>query len=69
MSEPRFMRWEAASDTSVSFSVPGNWKSGRLWGRCDSDPSTNLSANSCLDDGCDSGLGCEPNTGTVKSLV
>lgn len=26
-----FISWEAGAFTSVSFSVPDNWKAGRIW--------------------------------------
>lgn len=56
--------WEAAPDTSVTFSVPDNWQAGRIWGRRDCDFSTNPGPNSCLDGGCNGGLECDPNTGS-----
>ncbi|KZT26175.1 thaumatin-like protein [Neolentinus lepideus HHB14362 ss-1] len=56
--------WEAAEYTSVSFTVPDNWKAGRIWARRDCDFSTNPGPNSCLDGGCNGGLECDPHTGT-----
>jgi len=56
--------WEAANHSSVSFTVPDNWKSGRIWGRRDCNFSTNPGPNSCLDGGCNGGLVCDPHTGT-----
>jgi len=57
--------WEAAAHTSVSFTVPDNWRSGRIWGRRDCDFSTGTPGpNSCLDGGCNGGLVCDPKTGT-----
>ncbi|KJA25242.1 hypothetical protein HYPSUDRAFT_418893 [Hypholoma sublateritium FD-334 SS-4] len=56
--------WEAASFTKVSFTVPDNWKAGRIWARRDCDFSTNPGPNSCLDGGCNGGLLCDPHTGT-----
>ncbi|KII91684.1 hypothetical protein PLICRDRAFT_173496 [Plicaturopsis crispa FD-325 SS-3] len=56
--------WEAAAYTSVSFLVPDDWKSGRIWGRRDCDFSTNPGPNSCVDGGCNGGLECDPQTGT-----
>ncbi|KAI0801783.1 thaumatin-like protein [Irpex lacteus] len=56
--------WEAGAYTAVSFTVPDNWKSGRIWGRrnCNfDDPSP---ATQCLDGGCNGGLLCDPHTGT-----
>ncbi|KAA1471977.1 thaumatin-like protein [Dentipellis sp. KUC8613] len=56
--------WEAPSNSQVSFTVPDNWKSGRIWGRRNCDFSTNPGPNSCLDGGCNGGLLCDPHTGT-----
>ncbi|KAJ3556649.1 hypothetical protein NP233_g6777 [Leucocoprinus birnbaumii] len=56
--------WEAGAYTAVSFSVPDNWKAGRIWARRDCDFSTNPGPNSCLDGGCNGGLVCDPHTGT-----
>ncbi|KAH9051406.1 Osmotin thaumatin-like protein [Lactarius deliciosus] len=46
--------WTAPAFTAVSFSVPDNWKAGRIWllGRRNCDFSTNPGPNSCLDGGC-----------------
>ncbi|KAI0276957.1 thaumatin-like protein [Russula aff. rugulosa BPL654] len=55
--------WESPSYTSAQFSVPDNWKSGRIWGRRDCNFST-AGVNSCLDGGCNGGLQCDPHTGT-----
>ncbi|EGN91839.1 hypothetical protein SERLA73DRAFT_173302 [Serpula lacrymans var. lacrymans S7.3] len=56
--------WAANAYTAVSFSVPDNWTSGRIWARRDCDFSTNPGPNSCLDGGCNGGLVCDPTTGT-----
>ncbi|KAJ7501448.1 thaumatin-like protein [Mycena galericulata] len=56
--------WEAASGSSVSFSVPDNWTAGRIWGRTECDFSTNPGPNSCATGGCNGGLLCDPHTGT-----
>ncbi|KAF8964741.1 thaumatin-like protein [Flammula alnicola] len=56
--------WEAKAWTKVSFTVPDNWKSGRIWGRRNCDFSTNPGPNSCLTGGCNGGLVCDPHTGT-----
>ncbi|KAH9834846.1 thaumatin [Rhodofomes roseus] len=57
--------WEAAAGTSVSFTVPGDWNSGRIWGRrdCDFSSSTDPST-SCADGGCNGGLECAKVGGT-----
>jgi len=56
--------WESPPYTSAQFSVPDNWKSGRIWGRRDCNFSTTAGVNSCLDGGCNGGLQCDPHTGT-----
>ncbi|KZT64104.1 thaumatin-like protein [Daedalea quercina L-15889] len=57
--------WEAAAGTSVSFTVPDDWTSGRIWGRrdCDFSASTDPST-SCADGGCNGGLECDTTGGT-----
>ena len=60
-------RWEQAAFQTVSFSVPDNWKSGRIWGRRNCDFSTNPGPNSCATGGCNGGLLCDPHTGTVSA--
>jgi hypothetical protein len=56
--------WESPPKNSTQFSVPDNWKSGRIWGRRNCDFSTTPGPNSCLDGGCNGGLECDPHTGT-----
>ncbi|KAF5325500.1 hypothetical protein D9619_009729 [Psilocybe cf. subviscida] len=56
--------WEAAAFTKVSFTVPDNWKAGRIWARRNCDFSSNPGPNSCLDGGCNGGLLCDAHTGT-----
>ncbi|PPQ92204.1 hypothetical protein CVT25_008978 [Psilocybe cyanescens] len=56
--------WEAGAFTKVSFTVPNNWKAGRIWARRDCNFATNPGPNSCLDGGCNGGLLCDPHTGT-----
>jgi len=56
--------WEAAAFTKVSFTVPDNWKAGRIWGRRNCNFATNPGPNSCLTGGCNGGLVCDRNTGT-----
>jgi len=56
--------WEAAAFTARSFSVPDNWKAGRIWARRNCNFSTNPGPNSCLTGGCNGGLLCDPHTGT-----
>ncbi|EIM87400.1 thaumatin-like protein [Stereum hirsutum FP-91666 SS1] len=56
--------WEAPPTNSVTFFVPDDWKSGRIWGRRGCDFSTNPGADSCLDGGCNGGLECSTTAGT-----
>ncbi|THU84946.1 thaumatin-like protein [Dendrothele bispora CBS 962.96] len=56
--------WEAPAGSSVSFTVPDNWKAGRIWGRTDCDFSTNPGPNSCVTGGCNGGLECASAGGT-----
>ncbi|KAK0188766.1 thaumatin [Armillaria mellea] len=56
--------WEAAAGSTVSFSVPDDWKAGRIWGRTDCDFSTNPGPTSCATGGCNGGLECDSATGT-----
>lgn len=56
--------WEAPAGSSRSFTVPDNWKSGRIWGRSNCNFTTNPGPNSCLTGGCNGGLLCDPNSGT-----
>ncbi|KAL4252435.1 Osmotin/thaumatin-like superfamily protein [Pleurotus pulmonarius] len=56
--------WEAPAGSTVSFNVPNDWKSGRIWGRRNCDFSTNPGPTSCLSGGCNGGLLCDANTGT-----
>ncbi|KAL5520920.1 hypothetical protein ACEPAF_2923 [Sanghuangporus sanghuang] len=56
--------WEQAASQSVSFTVPDDWKAGRIWGRRDCDFSVDPGPNSCVVGGCNGGLECDANTGT-----
>ncbi|KAF9009773.1 Osmotin, thaumatin-like protein [Hymenopellis radicata] len=56
--------WEAASGSSISFSVPDNWTAGRIWGRTECDFSTNPGPTSCVTGGCNGGLECDTSSGT-----
>ncbi|KAI0342505.1 Osmotin thaumatin-like protein [Trametopsis cervina] len=56
--------WQANSFTSVSFSVPDNWKAGRIWARRNCNFNDPNPATQCLDGGCNGGLQCDPHTGT-----
>ncbi|KAF8065242.1 thaumatin [Lyophyllum atratum] len=56
--------WAARPFSSVSFSVPDNWKAGRIWGRTGCNFTNNSGPNSCLTGGCNGGLVCDPTTGT-----
>ncbi|CUA78482.1 hypothetical protein RSOLAG22IIIB_07109 [Rhizoctonia solani] len=56
--------WEAPAYTTRQFTVPDNWKAGRIWGRRDCDFTVDPGPNSCLDGGCNGGLICDPQVGT-----
>jgi len=56
--------WEAAAFTHVTFTIPDNWKAGRIWGRRNCDFSNPAPATQCSDGGCNGGLVCDPHTGT-----
>ncbi|KAG9038619.1 hypothetical protein FS837_001207 [Tulasnella sp. UAMH 9824] len=56
--------WEAPAWSVKTFSVPDNWKAGRIWARRNCNFATNPGPNSCLDGGCNGGLLCDPHTGT-----
>ncbi|KAG9040744.1 hypothetical protein FS837_000236 [Tulasnella sp. UAMH 9824] len=56
--------WEAPAWSTKTFSVPDNWKAGRIWARRNCNFATNPGPNSCLDGGCNGGLLCDPHTGT-----
>ncbi|KAJ3327207.1 hypothetical protein HDU76_012230, partial [Blyttiomyces sp. JEL0837] len=55
--------WEMKSGDSVSFTLPGNWYSGRIWARtdCTTDPTTGNF--NCLTGSCGPKLPCEARTG------
>jgi len=56
--------WEQAAGATVTFSVPNDWKAGRIWARTDCNFSTNPGPTSCSTGGCNGGLVCDENTGT-----
>jgi len=57
--------WVAEAYSSITFSVPDNWTSGRIWGRRDCNFNTSLPGpTQCVDGGCNGGLLCDPHTGT-----
>lgn len=56
--------WEAAAYTKRTFTVPDDWKAGRIWGRRNCNFSTIPGPNSCLTGGCNGGLLCDSHTGT-----
>ncbi|KAG7094994.1 hypothetical protein E1B28_005790 [Marasmius oreades] len=59
-----FRRWEAPSGSSVQFSVPDDWKAGRIWGRTSCNFATNPGPTSCVTGGCNGGLECAAQAGT-----
>ncbi|KAJ3544725.1 hypothetical protein NMY22_g2680 [Coprinellus aureogranulatus] len=54
--------WEAPAWSVVSFSVPDNWRAGRIWGRRNCDFSR-PGAQSCLTGACNAGLVCDNRSG------
>ncbi|KAJ3982034.1 thaumatin [Lentinula detonsa] len=56
--------WEQAAGATVSFTVPDNWTSGRIWGRTECDFTTVQGPTSCATGGCNGGLVCDASTGT-----
>ncbi|TEB32623.1 thaumatin-like protein [Coprinellus micaceus] len=54
--------WEAAAYTKVTFTVPDNWRAGRIWGRRNCDFSK-PGAQSCLTGSCNGGLVCNDRSG------
>ncbi|CEL53131.1 Pathogenesis-related protein 5 OS=Arabidopsis thaliana GN=At1g75040 PE=1 SV=1 [Rhizoctonia solani AG-1 IB] len=56
--------WEAPAYSKRSFTVPDDWKSGRIWGRTQCDFSkAPVDIKSCLTGGCNGGLVCDGRTG------
>ncbi|CAE6357374.1 unnamed protein product [Rhizoctonia solani] len=53
--------WEAPAGSKVSFIVPDDWKSGRIWARTGCDFSTKTGIDSCVTGGCQGGLQCDAN--------
>ncbi|KAJ7120577.1 thaumatin [Mycena crocata] len=60
--------WEAPSFTDVSVTVPHNWN-GRIWARRNCDFAGHRDPNSCLDGGCNGGLGVPPATLATFNFV
>lgn len=62
-----FLSWKADPWTSRTFDVPEGWKAGRIWGRRNCG-NFNLPAptQQCLTGGCNGGLVCNLQTGTVS---
>ncbi|KAJ3575510.1 hypothetical protein NP233_g1048 [Leucocoprinus birnbaumii] len=56
--------WEAPAGNISTFTVPDDWKSGRIWGRTDCKFGQDPGATSCITGGCNGGLECDPHTGT-----
>lgn len=61
--------WEAQPHTSVSFSVPNDWDSGRIWGRLACDFSNSSTGQTCLSGSCSGGLKCTAPGNTPASLA
>ncbi|KAI0828013.1 Osmotin thaumatin-like protein [Trametes gibbosa] len=57
--------WEQDAFEAISFSVPDDWRAGRIWARRDCNFNVGTPGpNSCLDGGCNGGLVCDPHSGT-----
>ncbi|KAI0649305.1 thaumatin-like protein [Trametes meyenii] len=57
--------WLLPAFDHVTFEVPDNWVSGRIWARTQCDfPNSNAGPASCLTGGCNGGLECDLHTGT-----
>lgn len=56
--------WQADPGSSITFSVPNTWTSGRIWARTNCDFTTNPGPTSCVTGGCNGGLFCDATTGT-----
>lgn len=57
--------WEVAAGTGVSFTVPDDWKAGRIWGRADCDFSTGDDGSTARATGSYiDGLECDASIGT-----
>ncbi|CAE6534603.1 unnamed protein product [Rhizoctonia solani] len=61
--------WEAPAYSKRSFTVPDDWRAGRIWGRTQCDFSTNPGIKSCLTGGCSGGLVCDSKTGVGLAPV
>ncbi|KZV90874.1 thaumatin-like protein [Exidia glandulosa HHB12029] len=57
--------WEAGAFTARSFTIPNNWKAGRIWGRrnCNFN-NTQPGYLQCATGGCNGGLQCDIHSGT-----
>ncbi|KAJ7763971.1 thaumatin [Mycena maculata] len=53
--------WEAQPNTGLTLTMPDDWN-GHVWGRHNCDFSTGSGPDSCLDGGCNGGLGVPPAT-------
>ncbi|KAI0635703.1 Osmotin thaumatin-like protein [Trametes polyzona] len=57
--------WQQNAHQTVSFTVPNNWRAGRIWGRRSCNFSKGPAGpNQCLDGGCNGGLQCDRHSGT-----
>ncbi|KAJ3492257.1 hypothetical protein NLI96_g154 [Meripilus lineatus] len=56
--------WKADAYTHVTFSVPNNWKAGRIWARRNCNFNDPNPATQCSSGGCNGGLVCDARTGT-----
>ncbi|KAL6302263.1 thaumatin [Sparassis latifolia] len=56
--------WEAGANSAVSFTVPDNWSTARIWARRDCNFYDTNPATQCASGGCNGGLVCDATTGT-----
>ncbi|KAF6745685.1 Osmotin thaumatin-like protein [Ephemerocybe angulata] len=61
--------WIAPPSTRTTFTVPDNWKAGRIWVIIICEQSLKPGASSCLTGGCAGGLLCDPDTGTCGPVT
>lgn len=61
--------WEAAPGSHITFDVPDDWKSGRIWGRTGCDFSKKDGATACATGSCNGGLECDKKSGTGVTPV
>ncbi|KZT04937.1 thaumatin-like protein [Laetiporus sulphureus 93-53] len=61
--------WKAAAGSSVSFTVPDDWSSGRIWGRSDCNFTESTTTGTCVSASCSGGLQCVAPGSTPATLA